>query len=570
MASTLPRTRRRSLVKSMVLGAAGSVGLAYPSTRATTAVQSQERKLTIRSVDPSNFPNVRINFNVDTEAGREGKIGHDDVRVIEKIGDEEEIKSCEDFESGGGSADVVFVFDDSGSMREEIETMKDKVQELTDQIEAAEIDARYGLVTFSDADEDLEVDTPFTDAATLRNRVEALEPTEGTRFPERSFSGIEMALGLTFRSDAHKVIINITDVISHYRGDKVSRYDSDYTLEEVATDLRERGVSYFAVSPDYRGEMPIEVETEAGDIITYDETDLERGSVRVLAEQANGTWIDMDSADFGAILDQVVADVQTTYKCSFPTDAPPEEDDDAGTIGLEVDDPGIGKITIEPEDPGAAKLSVPGQVKEAAEVVGPDGEPLARDNIAVFFAEENEQLTSQNTDEQGNVNLDIPIAHTEELVNLIYYQIFDSDPSTTTFETLPPEEVAGRTDGIPDIYTVRQVRASETGGVITIQLPVGHMLDVTVVDEAGTALNDAGVDVFHVNGDAAGGIVAFTDDEGRLALFDGDDAGLEVPSFSAGEGESIRVRVYPPGRERVAEERSLDAVTDSTAITVEV
>lgn len=524
---------RRTVLKQLGVGATATSGLA--SVPIDSAAQ-EAGKVSITGVDPQNFPNITVNYTVDTEAGRTGELPPENSRVIEKLPDRPpQRKPCKGVETGGGSADIVFVFDDSGSMEDEIETMKERVQVLTDDIEAEGIDARYGLVTFTDANRHLEIDARLTDAETLKERVDALQATEGDRFPERNFSAIEMALGLTFRSDAHKVIINITDTISHYQNDKVEKYDSPHTLDDVATKLRERGISYFAVSWDLRNEVPITDQTESGEIIEYDETDIEAGSVRRLAEEANGTWLDMRADDFSEILDELIQDVRTTYKCTYETDAPAQQDDQAGKIGLEVTDPGGRTFEIPPSDEDeAGKLSVPGQVKEPAKCALPSGESAVRDNIAVFRAETGEQLTSQNTDEEGTVNFDIPIEETETVVNVVYYQIYDKDPETLAFEyPLPDEEsarVAAEKDGSPDLYTINQIVAAETGGVLDVSLPEAYKLDVEVLDDTGSPESNVRVEVFHRDEEtgAWGGFYGFTNRDGLLMIRESDDTGIEV------------------------------------------
>lgn len=542
-----PRTSRRTVLKQLGFGATATSGLASVPPR-STAVQ-ETGKVSITGVDPQNFPNVTVNYTVDTEAGRTGSIPPEESRVIEKLPDRPpQPKPCKGVETGGGSADIVFVFDDTGSMSEEIDTMKEKVIGLTDEIESAGIDARFGLVTFKDT---VEIDTRFTDSSSLKRRVDGLQAEGGDDAPETNFDAIKSALGLTFRSDALKVIVDITDSVSHYRGDGSGF--ADYTLDEIATDLRERGINFIAVVPDFSGE--------------FSESRLENESLRFLADQVNGQWMDIQAADFGEILDQIVRDVRATYKCTYETDAPAERNDEAGKIGLEVTDPEIGKIEVRPSDEdNAGKLSVPEQVKEPAKCSLPSEEPAIRDNIAVFQAETGEQLTSQNTDEAGTVNFDIPIDETETLVNVVYYQLFDKDPSTLVFEyPLPDEEsarIAAEKDGSPDLYVINQIVAAETGGVLNVTLPEAYKLDVEVLDSTNSPAPNMRVEVFHQNQEtgAWGGFYGFTNEDGLLMIRESDDTGIEVRG-------TIEVFVRDPDTEEVIDSRNLDVVDGPTSVT---
>lgn len=539
---------RRTVLKQLGVGATATSGLASVPTH--SAAQGGG-KIAITGVDPQNFPNVTVNYTVDTEAGRTGDLPPENSRVIEKLPDRPpQRKPCKGVETGGGSADIVFVFDDTGSMSEEIETMKEKVIGLTDGIESAEIDARYGLVTFKD---DVEVDTRFTDASSLKRHVDELRAEGGEDSPETNFDAIQGVLEFTFKSDALKVIVDITDSVSHYRGDGSGF--ADYTLDEVATDLRERGINFIAVVPDFSDELS--------------DRRIENASLRFLADQVNGQWIDMQAADFGEILDQIVRDVRATYKCTYETDAPAEQDDEAGKIGLEVTDPEIGKVEIQPSDEDqAGKLSVPGQIKEPAKCALPSGESAVRDNIAVFRAETGEQLTSQNTDEEGTVNFDIPIEETETVVNVVYYQIYDKDPETLAFEyPLPDEEsarVAAEKDGSPDLYTIDQIVAAETGGVLDLSLPEAYKLDVEVLDDTSSPESDVRVEVFHRDEEtgAWGGFYGFTNRDGLLMIRESDDTGIEVRG-------SVEVFARDPDTGDVFDSQDL-VVDESTSVTLTV
>lgn len=302
-----------------------TVAQAVESPNATVTVQSDDEGFVdILSIDPSNYPEVLVNVGVATEAGRDGELTADDFRVIEN-GVRQTIES---FRFRNVAVDLAFVFDDTGSMSEEIATMKREVKDLTDKVEAAGIDARYALVSFKD---DVDVDRRFTDDATeLKRAVDRLEAEGGDDDPEDNFDAIERTLGFDFRPDAQKVVVDITDAVSHYRGDGSNV--SNYTLSEVATDISERGVTYVAVAPSTRDP---------------------RASKRALAEETDGLWMNVTEADFDEILERITELVITAYVLRYRTDAPRGE---SRNVGVEVRDPerGVGRdageVTIPEED----------------------------------------------------------------------------------------------------------------------------------------------------------------------------------------------------------------------------
>ncbi|WP_128226068.1 VWA domain-containing protein [Halobacteriaceae archaeon SHR40] len=293
---------RRRVLQAVGLGASVS-GLPIGFADA----QSESGFVDILSIDPSSYPLIQLNIAVDTEAGRKGELTEDDFTIIE----EEISKAVKSFTFTSTSLDLAFVFDDTGSMGDEIGEMKRKVIDLTNQIENADIDARYGLVSFKDS---VDVDLTFTDDADqLETAVDSLNASGGDDAPEDNFDAIEAALNFDFRDGAQKVIVDITDNVSHYRGDGSGF--SEYTIDEVAEDLQTNGIAFFAVAPSF------------GD---------SEESKRTLADMVDGRWIDITSADFSVILEEITETVISSYLLGYETSISRGED---RLISVEVEDP---------------------------------------------------------------------------------------------------------------------------------------------------------------------------------------------------------------------------------------
>lgn len=310
---------RRTWLKLAVAGVTVPASFAGNASAASSFIN-------ILSIDPSEFPTVSLNVSVETEAGRNGDLTRENFRIVED-GVEREITN---FDFGSSKSDVVFVFDDSGSMSDEIGGLKSKVTDLVSSIEAAGIDAQYGLVSFRD---DIEVDLSLTDDADeLKSAVNGLSAGGGGDFPEDNFDAIAKALTFDFRSDAQKVLIDITDAISHYEGDGSGF--SEHTISEIADQIVDSGVAYVAVSPGY---------------------DDEKAAKRVLANRVDGTYIDIDGADFSVILEGVIDLIVTAYVIEYVTDLLAGE---VAPLDLIVDDPEEGTSSVEgrvevPEDVGS-------------------------------------------------------------------------------------------------------------------------------------------------------------------------------------------------------------------------
>ncbi|MBX0295218.1 vWA domain-containing protein [Haloarcula nitratireducens] len=275
------------------------------------AAQSDEREFVdILSADPSEYPEVLLSVIVDTEAGRAGELSESAFQIIEN-GVE---RAVESFSFTSTTADIVFVFDDTGSMGDEISAMKSGVKSLTTEIESAGIDARYSLVTVKD---DFEINRRFTaDADRLKRTVDRLAPAGGGDAPEDNFDAIVRALEMDYRPSAQKVLVDITDSTSHYAGDGSGR--SDYTLDEVAARIENRGVAYVAIAPDI---------------------DDDRASKKTLAQTTDGLWIDLASADFSRILRRIRRLVATAYVIVYITETRPGE---SRSVSCRVEDPNRG------------------------------------------------------------------------------------------------------------------------------------------------------------------------------------------------------------------------------------
>lgn len=287
-------------------------------------------------IETQNYPYVEIHANVD--AGPDAiEDNADDLFTLYEAGEKQEIESIEMLTS---ALDLVFVFDDTGSMADQIDAAKRRVTNLTTAIEKRGIEARYGLVTFKDS---TDVDTRLTDdAAELKQNVERLEAQGGGDAPECNFDAIETALSFDFRSDANQVFVDITDAPSHYRNDG-SGY-ADYSIEDVARDLEAADVTFIAVSPGLADD---------------------RASVQTLANKVGGLWTDIHSTDFDNILDRIQLLLVSTFVLTYHTCTPPGAKRDVRVV---YDDP----------DRGRAADSAPLKVPERFELP-----PECQDKITV-------------------------------------------------------------------------------------------------------------------------------------------------------------------------------------------
>lgn len=147
---------------------------------------------------------------------------------------------------GKRKADVMFVLDCTGSMRGEIDAIKDAIADFSDTIETDGVRVRVGLVEFRDRliGEEHRVllfgGQPFTNnPKEFRSQVSSLKATGGGDDPESSLDAVMLALRQPFAPDSNKVIVLVTDAPPHIP-DKETK-----TIEEVNEAIRSIGIQQF-------------------------------------------------------------------------------------------------------------------------------------------------------------------------------------------------------------------------------------------------------------------------------------------------------------------------------------
>jgi hypothetical protein len=276
---------------------AGGTGYEY------SAIDVQRTFLHILSIDPAAFPTIESTLLVNTASGRNCHLTEDNFAV-----DEDDVPQVIDSVICGATdrmvADIVVVFDDSGSMSDDIAEMQAQATSFANEILGAGVDAWFGLITTVNWPE---IDLQLTaDVWAFQAAVDRLTASGGT---EPSLEGVMLGLNqMQWRPEALKVFLVITDELSN--GDT-------YTMEEVIRAVNAAGGTVFSVSEDYRasGVAPFDKEgtthLKQGDITEHD--------VRVLAEETGGIWLNIHEADFSLIVDEIVNWFMSLYRVVYTT-----------------------------------------------------------------------------------------------------------------------------------------------------------------------------------------------------------------------------------------------------------
>lgn len=262
----------------------------------------------VTQVDPSGFPEVVLYVNVTDESGRPvAMLEREDFRLVED-GKEVEIK---DFAGIGDirPVDIVFVFDTTSSMYDEIDGVKNTCVRFAEKLREANRDFRLGLITFGDEIRAVYGGEGLTDdAEVFKGWIGAQTADGGDDTPEISLDGVEEATRLTYRPDAQKILILITDAPPHEEND--GTYFSHVNASTLTTQLRDTGYTVYAV--------------------TYGDD-----RFRQIASETHGEFYDLQaSSDFTGIIDKIGGQIASQYRMTYLSARPSY---DGTRRGIEVE-----------------------------------------------------------------------------------------------------------------------------------------------------------------------------------------------------------------------------------------
>ncbi|MCL4394170.1 MAG: VWA domain-containing protein [Chloroflexi bacterium] len=259
--------------------------------------------VTLAQVDTTSYPTITLHVNVRDSAGQPvGGLRQEDMNVTED-GTPVEIT---DF-AGTGEArpvDIVFVFDTTGSMTDEIEGVKQTCIAFAQKLQDQNRDYRLGLVAFGDSVRGVfRTNGDLTESVDeFKGWIETLHANGGDGDAENDFGALKQASALNFRSATQRIIILITDAPPHHFGDPPDGgtlfNDPDLTADRTAAILTGKAITLYAV--------------------TYDHPDFHK-----LVEQTNGEFFELTpSTDFTGIIDKLGTTIASQYRISYRSPRP--------------------------------------------------------------------------------------------------------------------------------------------------------------------------------------------------------------------------------------------------------
>lgn len=251
----------------------------------------------VTQVDPSAFPRVTAYVSVTDEAGQPiSAFKQEDFHLTE---DGQPVEVLEF--AGIGSdrpVDIVFVFDTTGSMDDEIEGVKNTSIAFANKLRDSNRDFRLGLVAFGDEIRSVDNrDGSLTaDAEEFKRWVGRLRADGGGDEEEMSLDGLLEASEMHFRSDAQKILLLITDAPPHERSDGAGV--SRVTAGGTAAALKDAGFTVYAV--------------------TYND-----GRFGQIVDATGGEFYDIYvDSDFTGIIDKIGGLIASQYRITYQSHRP--------------------------------------------------------------------------------------------------------------------------------------------------------------------------------------------------------------------------------------------------------
>lgn len=188
--------------------------------------------------------------------------------------------------------DIVFVMDSSDSMNTERYQLANQLQTFQRTLLQRDVDARFGLVTYTTTPT---VRQPFTSDFDAIERAMIFSPAGST---ERASDAILKATQMDYRPDAERVIVLITDEDD----------DSDASTRQQAITRLNDGYTFLSVSPALASASACDVHSPPCDSSGGNE-------LRTVAGDVNGDWLSIDS-DAEQTMKRVATNVFTAVGAS--------------------------------------------------------------------------------------------------------------------------------------------------------------------------------------------------------------------------------------------------------------
>ena len=223
----------------------------------------------IKGVDITHFPQMSVIFSAINDRNIfVQNLKKEDVIVLEN-GIQRPIISLDLISAQNRvPVDIIFVIDQTASMKDLINTVKDNVSHFVEQIRAHGFDFRLGMVRFSDT---IEWISPklTEDVPEFERWLTDIQTVGGGDDPENALEGLHIATSMPMRANSMHLVLAITDAQYHQKGDRGDGI-TEFTTKTMGDFLYEREVRLITITkPEYPEYQQLSAATEGA---TFDIT----------------------------------------------------------------------------------------------------------------------------------------------------------------------------------------------------------------------------------------------------------------------------------------------------------
>jgi outer membrane protein OmpA-like peptidoglycan-associated protein/Mg-chelatase subunit ChlD len=245
----------------------------------------------IKNVDITHFPEMGVIFSAVNNRNQFVRtLKKDDLIVLEN-GQQRPILSL-DMVSAENRVpiDIVFVIDQTASMKDMIATVKQNVNDFVEQLRQHGFDYRLGLIRFGDEVESANM-TLTDDVVQFEDWVGQIEAAGGGDPKENALEGLHAISRLPLRPIALRLAVLVTDAQCHQQGEYGDGI-TEFTTKSMGDWLYEREIRLLTVTPPQY--------TEYHD----------------MAAATEGASFDL-SESFGSVISGLVQDITSLYSLRY-------------------------------------------------------------------------------------------------------------------------------------------------------------------------------------------------------------------------------------------------------------
>ncbi len=263
--------------------------------KANIKYADKEIEITVRSIDITKFPSIKIFIEAFNKAGQPLDTLTSENMFVYENGVQKKVTKVEKIPvSEVVAVDFVFVLDRTGSMQQHINAVRTNISRFTENLVRRGIDYRLGLVLFSD---DVEKKyQPTKDVSEFLSWLNELKARGGGDEKENALEALEAATKLKYRTEASRVAVLLTDAPYHQEGENGFGV-TNQTTESITEDLIEKELRVFAIVPPK--------------LRRYKE----------ITKKTRGTFYDI-SYPFSTILDNFSNQLTNLYSMTYRSDQP--------------------------------------------------------------------------------------------------------------------------------------------------------------------------------------------------------------------------------------------------------